>query len=95
MLPQNQLDPASLTIRTGTTVVWYNMGQLPQTVTCDPAKAQDKSRVALPKGAQPWDSGVLYPGQSWTYTFQTPGNYLFFSQMQDTPGMVGMIKVTQ
>src|SRR4030095_238844 len=57
MLPQNQLDPAGLIVPRGTTVVWYNMGQLPQTVTCDPAKTKDKSRVQLPKGAQPWDSG--------------------------------------
>ncbi len=93
--PRNQLEPASLTVRPGTTVTWYNMGQWPQTVTCDPSATKDQSLVLLPKGAQAWDSGVLYPGQYWSYTFQTPGAYRFFSRMQVVSSLVGTVTVLQ
>jgi plastocyanin len=95
MLSQNQLSPASLTIRKGTTVVWHNAGVWSQTASCDPAKQQDKTRVLLPQGAPAWDSGVLYPGQSWSYTFLFPGDYIFSSLAQNTPSMVGIIHVTE
>lgn len=93
MKPQNQLEPASLTIPRGARVTWQNIGSLPQTATCDPAAAPDTSFVSLPDGATAWDSGVLYPGMSWTYTFEIPGIYRFFSRVQPTPGMVGVIDV--
>src|SRR5690242_2484379 len=82
LLPGNQLDLGSLTVPLGTTVTSQNIGVLPQTVTCDPSKATDPNRVKLPQNAQPWDSGELYPGQSWSYTFQTPGTYVYFSRLQ-------------
>lgn len=90
----SQLEPGSLTIPKGTTVTWQNQSTLPQSITCDPAKAQDQTHVKLPQNAQPWDSGELYPGQNWTYTFQTPGTYVYFSRWQDVESMRGTVTVT-
>ncbi len=94
MLMQNQLQPASLTIPQGTTVLWHNYGALVQSATCDPAKATDPDYVHLPANAQPWDSGEIDPGQTWAYTFTTPGSYVYFSRFQVTPSMLGTITVT-
>ncbi len=95
MQPFDQLEPGSITIRPGTTVTWYNTSTVPQTVTCDPSTTKDPSLVLLPKGAKPFDSGVLYPGMSWTYTFQTPGDYRYYSRMQNVSSMLGTISVLQ
>ncbi len=94
MVPQNQLDPSSLTIPQGSIVTWQNIGVLSQSVTCDPAKVQNPARVKLPPNAQPWDSGELYPGQTWSYTFNTPGMYLYYSRIQNVESMSGVITVT-
>lgn len=91
---RSHFEPSGLVIPRGTTVVWQNQGIYPQTVTCDPAKAKGGASAQLPKGAQAWDSGVLYPGQTWLYTFQTPGEYLYFSQYADGPSLTGTVKVT-
>jgi plastocyanin len=90
---RGHFEPSGLVIPRGTTVVWQNQAIYPQTVTCDPAKAQGVQGVQLPKGAQPWDSGVLYPGQTWLYTFNTPGEYLYFSQSMKAPYLTGTVKV--
>src|SRR4051812_27381705 len=76
---QNFYNPSSLTIPVGATVTWQNIGLVSNTVTCDPTKAQNQAYVLLPNNAQPWDSGILYPGQMWSYTFDTPGSYMYFS----------------
>lgn len=95
IVEQNQLAPASLTVPRGATVVWRNVGTLPQTITCDPGASKDATRVRLPQGAKPWDSGVIYPGQFFTYRFDTAGSYLYYSRMQDVPSMRGVISVTE
>lgn len=93
LLPQNQMEPASLTIQRGSMVTWHNIGTRLQSVTCDPSKTTNSSYVNLPKEASPWDSGELYPGQSWSYRFDIPGTYLYFSRYQDVQSMTGVIQV--
>jgi plastocyanin len=60
--------PASLTVKTGTTVKWTNsqVDKLDHTVN-----ANDNS----------FGSPVLHPGDSFTTTFATPGTYLYFCSL--------------
>jgi plastocyanin len=68
--------PATLTIAAGTTVTWTNDDSVPHTVT-----ASDGS----------FDSGNLNPGQSFSFTFSTPGSYPYVCQYH--AGMQGTIVV--
>lgn len=89
-----KFEPASLTISKGTAVTWRNGSQTVHTVTDDPTKATDKADAALPAGAQPWDSGNLNPGQTFSHTFDVPGTYKYFCIPHEAAGMTGTIIVT-
>src|SRR3954471_6582646 len=73
----NQFVPVSLTVPLGTTVTWRNVGQVTHTVTADTTKAIRPADVSLPSGAQPWDSGDVAAGQSFSHTFDVPGTYRY------------------
>ena len=70
--------PTSITVVIGVnnTVTWINNDAAPHTVT-----ANDGS----------FDSGIFNPGQSWTYTFTTPGTYTYHCTLH--PWMSGTITV--
>jgi plastocyanin len=55
--------PTTLTVQAGTTVTWKNVGSQAVSVT---------SRDQL------FDSHLLDPGKSWSYTFDTPGTFRYF-----------------
>jgi plastocyanin len=94
MTDQYKFDPATLTIPKGTTVEWQVAGTQPHTVTDDPSKAMDKSHTVLPAGADPWDSGMLNPGQSFKHTFTVAGEYSYICIPHEAMGMIGKITVT-
>lgn len=94
MTDQLKFEPANLTVAKGATVTWKNSGQLPHTATDDPSKAADKAHAVLPSGAQPWDSGNVNAGQSWSHTFDVPGKYTYFCIPHEAAGMIGTITVT-
>lgn len=71
----SSFDPAELSIPVGTTVRWVNDGQLPHTATAD-------------DGA--FDSGTLQSGESFEFTFDTPGDYPYYCMLHGGPGGVGM-----
>ena len=89
-----KFEPASITVAKGTSVTWTNTSQTAHTVTDDPAKASNKADAALPAGAQPWDSGNLNPGQTFSHTFDVPGTYQYFCIPHAMAGMTGTIVVT-
>jgi plastocyanin len=93
MRPQNNFSPSSLTVSKGTRVFWKNTDTTPHTTTCDPAKATTKGDVSLPSGAPPWDSGILFTGDTWARTFDVPGTYVYLSVPDEGQGMVGTIVV--
>jgi len=95
VLEQSEIhySPATLKIPQGATVTWLNKSYYSQSATCDPNQSSDNSIVNLPKGAQPWDSGILYPGQRFSKTFDTPGTYVYFSQPKLSLNTVGTIIV--
>lgn len=94
MTDQFTFSPNVLTITRGSTVVWKNSGVQPHTVTCDPAKAMKKADVSLPGGAQPFDSGFVMGGQSYSHTFTVAGTYRYVCAPHEAMGMLGTIIVS-
>ena len=74
-------NPQSLTVSAGTTVTWTNNDQVQHTVTWDD---------------QSVNSGLLNQGETFSYTFDTPGTYGYFCIPHGSPGsgMFGTITVT-
>lgn len=91
----NQLtfEPAAITIQAGETVEFVNNSPLVHTVTADPDKARKANHVSLPQGAEPFDSGNLAPGESFSHTFSAPGTYKYFCIPHEVAGMTGIITV--
>lgn len=85
--------PDRLTIKVGETVTWRNTGTVPHTATCDPNKASNKSNVKLASGAEPWDSGIVQGGKSFSHTFAKAGEYKYFCIPHELQGMVATLTV--
>lgn len=71
--------PDPVTILAGDTVTWVNNDTSPHTVT-----------GATPDGRQVFNSGVIAPGDTFTYPFTEPGTYAYAST---TTGMTGAVIV--
>src|SRR5215216_6737573 len=80
-MEDNFFDPANITVEPGTTVTWVQSGNNPHTTT---------SYDGL------WDSGLLpgRSGQTFSFTFNTPGTYRYFCRPHEAMGMVGTVTVT-
>ena len=94
---QLRFDPPQVTIISGQTITWKNESQMPHTATGDPeqnpvAKSHPEY-VELPAGAEPWGSEMLQPGDSYSYTFTTPGEYHYICIPHVLSGMRGSITV--
>jgi len=72
-----QFDPVTIMVPAGTTVTWVNDDSVAHTVT-----ARDDS----------FDSGTLDPGDTFQYTFDTPGAYEYVCIFH--AGMAGTVIVT-
>ena len=68
--------PANMQVRVGTTVTWTNQDSVPHSVT-------------FKNGMK--DSGLLTQGQSFSYTFNTPGTYQYYCTVH--PYMVATVTV--
>ncbi|HLT46226.1 MAG TPA: plastocyanin/azurin family copper-binding protein [Rubricoccaceae bacterium] len=86
-------EPNTVRIKAGETVRWRNTSALVHTVTVDPAKAVDASWVQLPRGAEPFDSGDIAPGDEFSHTFTVAGTYKYFCVPHAAAGMVGFVVV--
>lgn len=75
-LSQFAFNPQVIRVRTGTTVTWINRDNVPHTVA-----ARDGS----------FRSGLLQPGQPWSFTFDKPGTYGYYCEPH--PFMQGQIIV--
>lgn len=93
MTSQSRFNPATVTIRVGEAVEWRNSASFNHTATLDPAKAENAANVALPSGAQTFDSGSLSPGATYRHTFRVAGTYKYFCDPHETFGMVGTVTV--
>ncbi|MDE1765320.1 MAG: cupredoxin domain-containing protein [Thaumarchaeota archaeon] len=79
---QKYFDPASDSVKVGTTVVWTNQDSAAHTVT-----SGDQSTG--PSGT--FDSGLIKPGNTFKYTFTTAGTTSYFCTIH--PWMTGKIIV--
>ena len=87
-------EPAVIEIRAGQTVTWTNSSSREvHTVTADPRQATNGQDVELPKGAQPFDSGYMKPGQTYQHTFRKPGTYRYVCTLHEAQRMIGTIIV--
>ena len=77
-IKDNAYTPQTLTVKLGEVVQWTNLDADPHTVTTTNAPVA-------------FDSGVFKKGQSYSYTFTTPGTYTYYCAVH--PDMVGEIKV--
>jgi plastocyanin len=68
--------PSPVTVPVGTTVTWTNNDLMTHTST---------------SATQVWDSGLLSPGQSFSFTFTTPGTFTY--RCSPHPFMTGTIVV--
>ncbi len=86
-------DPPRLVIRLGQSVDWQNQSNQLHNVVADATKANPKTDVELPKGAAPFGSALLKPGDHFTHRFTTRGTYRYVCTMHEVQGMKGEIVV--
>lgn len=86
--------PEEAHVHVGDTVQWTNPSQAMHTVTADASLADEpETSVRLPEGAEPFDSGEIDPGESWSRTFDVEGRYVYFCIPHELAGMVGTLVV--
>jgi plastocyanin len=89
--------PDGITIQSGQTVRFINTSDFTHTVTDRPLPAQKDTGSdlgdQLPPGAQPFDSGQIFPQQSWEHTFTTRGMYRFHCREHVPDRMTGVVEV--
>lgn len=86
-------DPVGLHVRPGQTVRWTNRDQgNSHTVTAYHPALNDRPR-RIPPNVQPWDSGYLLPGESFSMKFMRQGVYDYYCVPHEHAGMVGRIVV--
>lgn len=88
-----RFSPQEVRIEQGQSVRWVNTSQIAHTVTTDAGEALDASNVRLPDGAQAFNSGVLDPGETYTYTFNQPGTYQYVCVVHEGVKMTGRVVV--
>jgi plastocyanin len=76
-------DPGAIQIVRGTAVTWTNQDTVPHSVVIS---------NAITATSDLWTSGALSTGQSVTYTFTSPGHYLYHCSLH--VGMIGSVTVT-
>ena len=85
--------PARVTIRAGQTVLWKNASSEVREIVANPATAKQPSQAALPPNTKPFDSGLLQPGATFSYTFTTPGIYRYFCSVNCAGNPIGEVIV--
>jgi plastocyanin len=88
-----EYQPSKVTISVGQTVQWKNNTGDPHTVTVVPEKALVPADVALPKNAEPFDSGTIPAGMTFAHTFTVPGTYRYYCTLHEGNGMIGEVTV--
>jgi len=86
-------EPKTLVVHVGDTVEWHNDSLLVHTVTADPKLAARPVDVALPPGADPFDSGFLAPNATFRHTFERAGTYRYFCIPHEGANMVATVEV--
>lgn len=77
MLANNRFSPMYAEVPAGSAVIWVNKAGV-HTATADDGS---------------WDSGNLNPDQTYTRTFETPGDYEYHCTPHKSLGMTGTVRV--
>ena len=93
MTQTKTFEPKTITVKTGDTVVWRNVSDLPHSVTDVPSMAITAQDAALPPNAKEFDSGLVLPGKDYSHTFTVPGTYKYFCIPHEAVGMVGTVVI--
>ncbi|HKV39127.1 MAG TPA: plastocyanin/azurin family copper-binding protein [Blastocatellia bacterium] len=86
-------EPKVVTIKTGEAVEWQNIGNEVHHATSDPSMAIKTGEVSNPPATQPFDSGFLRPGETFTHVFSKPGTYKYACIVHEAKGMIGEVVV--
>lgn len=87
--------PAHFVIHEGDTVEFVNHTRGRHTVTGDPSLAKNPNNVVLPAGADPFNSGTLDAGETFTHTFDVAGEYRYICLPHEAMGMAGSFTVLE
>ena len=85
--------PATITVNVGQRVIWKNSSEAVHNVVDDASKALPVADVKLPASVQPFDSGFLQPGQTFSRVFTVPGVYRYVCTLHEANGMKGVVIV--
>lgn len=80
-------------INVGETVMWENSSLLAHSVTADPSESTIDESAELPEGAEPFNSGMMDPEETFSHTFEVPGTYKYFCIPHEGAKMVGWVIV--
>ena len=95
MTKAKQFSPKTLTIKVGDTVEWVNDDQQNlHNATTDKNATDIPKAIQMPKGAKPFNSGLMTPGNHFSYRFTVPGTYRYVC-VPHQPDMVGTIIVEE
>ena len=83
----------SVVIGVGETVEFRNTSALVHTVTGDPSRSSLDASVHLPEGAEPFHSGRMKPGETFSHTFESTGTYRYFCVPHEGAKMHGVVVV--
>jgi plastocyanin len=75
----DKYDPETITVPVGATITWSNEEEDPR----------NSHNVIDANGA--FESTLTYPGETWSFTFDTPGEYVYYCDLHE--GMYGKVIV--
>lgn len=95
MTSGKQFNPKTLTISVGDTVEWVNddANNL-HNATTDRNATDIPKAIQMPKGAKPFNTGLMTPNKRYRYRFTVPGTYRYVC-VPHQPEMVGTIIVKE
>jgi plastocyanin len=105
-MTKNAYIPREIEVSVGDTVTWVNNGSrghsitayedaIPERATYWASGGFDSESVAREAfaDAEPW--GNVPSGESWSHTFETPGEHAYFCIPHERAGMVGTVVVRE
>ena len=85
--------PAKIIVKVGQKVTWKNSSEVIHNVVDDASKAINKADIRVPDRGEPFDSGLMQPGQAFTRVFTVPGAYRYVCTLHEANGMKGVVVV--
>src|SRR6202030_1131702 len=82
-------EPTVIKIKVGDSVEWKNAGNEVHHATSDPSLAIKPAEVTNPPGAEPFDSGFLRPGETFSHIFIVPSEYKILLVVHEVTMLIG------